>query len=211
LGDLYVDQFAGSSGDLRFTHLGNVSVATVGMQAAAVIGELWISYDIILKKPRLSPTGSPTIYAKASFGTAVTATQPFSGPGNYSTPSGLNTFLSPSSNINLTFVDGTHVRFPSGVAGTFIIIAAVTCPGGATGSTPNLSITSLPAGVTVLNQFNSNTQSTVLNTAISSSTGVTMGTFIFKTDGTNPFNITLVPGINLGPTGTDLIITEVGL
>jgi hypothetical protein len=39
--------------DLRFSDMGNYQIATIGMQAAAVIGELWVTYDIELIKPKL--------------------------------------------------------------------------------------------------------------------------------------------------------------
>jgi len=39
--------------DLRMYDMGNFQIATVGMQASAVIGELWVSYDIELLKPRI--------------------------------------------------------------------------------------------------------------------------------------------------------------
>jgi hypothetical protein len=39
--------------DLRFTTLGNFQIATVGMQATSIIGELWVTYKIRLKKPKL--------------------------------------------------------------------------------------------------------------------------------------------------------------
>jgi hypothetical protein len=42
--------------DLRFYDMGKVNLFTAGMQAAAVIGELWISYDIEFYKPKV-PTG----------------------------------------------------------------------------------------------------------------------------------------------------------
>ena len=41
-------------GDKRMYDLGNFQISTVGMQASAVIGELWVTYDIELLKPRLS-------------------------------------------------------------------------------------------------------------------------------------------------------------
>lgn len=42
-----------SGADIRFFDLGTFSIATVGMQAAATIGELWVSYDVELIKPAL--------------------------------------------------------------------------------------------------------------------------------------------------------------
>lgn len=39
--------------DRRFYDMGNFQIATVGMQSSYVVGELWVSYDCIFKKPRL--------------------------------------------------------------------------------------------------------------------------------------------------------------
>jgi len=43
----------GQSGDLRLYYLGLFQLATVGMQAAANIGELWVSYEIEFLKPKI--------------------------------------------------------------------------------------------------------------------------------------------------------------
>jgi len=40
--------------DKRLTDLGLFQIATYGMQAAAVIGELWVTYEIELLKPRVN-------------------------------------------------------------------------------------------------------------------------------------------------------------
>lgn len=55
LESLYVRTGNQTSGtDLRFCDLGVFQLATVGMQSAYVTGELWVSYDVYLRKPRLS-------------------------------------------------------------------------------------------------------------------------------------------------------------
>lgn len=56
--------------DLRFSDLGNFQIATAGMQSAYTIGELWVSYDVFLRKPRLniSPTLSSCFCWHASTG-----------------------------------------------------------------------------------------------------------------------------------------------
>lgn len=56
--DLYIRSGAvPSNEDARLYDMGKFQVATVGMQAAANIGELWVTYDIELLKPRLPPGG----------------------------------------------------------------------------------------------------------------------------------------------------------
>lgn len=44
--------------DYQFYDWGNFYLATVGMQAAATIGELWVTYDIEFFKPRIDGSGS---------------------------------------------------------------------------------------------------------------------------------------------------------
>lgn len=56
--NLYIRSGAVPSGeDARLYDLGQFQLATVGMQAAANIGELWVTYDVELLKPRLPPGG----------------------------------------------------------------------------------------------------------------------------------------------------------
>jgi len=42
-----------SGQDIRLYDLCNVQIASVGSQAAAVVGELWVTYDVVLFKPQL--------------------------------------------------------------------------------------------------------------------------------------------------------------
>lgn len=44
--------------DIKMYDLGLFQIATVGMQAAANIGELWITYDVEFFKPRIQPGGA---------------------------------------------------------------------------------------------------------------------------------------------------------
>jgi len=55
---LYVRQGAVTSGDLRLYDLGQINVATFGSQSTSVIGQLWVSYDLILIKPKLGDSGT---------------------------------------------------------------------------------------------------------------------------------------------------------
>jgi hypothetical protein len=92
LSELFVRNTIPVSGtDLRFTDIGKFQIATVGMQAAANIGELWVTYDIELIKPKL-PSAYTSIgpahyvYDATSgtppFGTAPTATDLFGVSGS---------------------------------------------------------------------------------------------------------------------------------
>jgi hypothetical protein len=61
--------------DYQFYDWGNFQLMTVGMQAAAVIGELWVSYDIEFLKPRIQSGGTwPGDFTRISNGPYVAAT-----------------------------------------------------------------------------------------------------------------------------------------
>jgi len=47
-----------ATGDLRLYDIGLFEYATQGMQSVYSVGELWVSYDVILKKPRISPVAT---------------------------------------------------------------------------------------------------------------------------------------------------------
>jgi len=54
---LYTRSGPVTTGDLRLYDWGNFQIATVGMQGTSVnVGELWITYDITLLKPKLTST-----------------------------------------------------------------------------------------------------------------------------------------------------------
>jgi hypothetical protein len=52
----------GAGRDPRLYDLGNFQIASQGMQAAANIGGLWVSYDVILCKPVIAASGSVLDY-----------------------------------------------------------------------------------------------------------------------------------------------------
>jgi len=106
--------------DLRFSDLGNFQIATVGMQAAAVIGELWLSYDIILYKPKIqTPIGANLTFAHVTEYAAASATAaaPFgttAGSGSVRTGSTLPTVVT-STTFTLPLV-GTYLCAASWVS-----------------------------------------------------------------------------------------------
>lgn len=53
LSELFIRNVPLTGADLRFSDLGLFQIATVGMQASATIGELWVTYDVELIKPKL--------------------------------------------------------------------------------------------------------------------------------------------------------------
>lgn len=76
--ELYILNGAAPSGsDLRLYHWGNVQIATVGFQAASVnIGELWVTYQVRLLKPKMFVTLGNEIGSYRSTNTSYTNALP---------------------------------------------------------------------------------------------------------------------------------------
>lgn len=61
----YIRDGALSTGqDKALYDLGKVTVASVGSQATAVVGELWVSYEVELLKPQLSTVADGAVYVQ---------------------------------------------------------------------------------------------------------------------------------------------------
>ncbi len=80
---LYVNQptSAGAVVDPRLTNFGTFNIATVGMQASNVIGELWVSYYVELLKPRISSLILGSGGARVVFQTGLSSANPFGTVG----------------------------------------------------------------------------------------------------------------------------------
>lgn len=75
LSSLYVrNSSLPSTADQRFYDLGNLQIASVGSQATATVGELWVSYHVRLSKPKLNPYTGGTTFAHARESPNATAT-----------------------------------------------------------------------------------------------------------------------------------------
>lgn len=68
-----------SNQDQHLYDLAKFQIATEGMQAAAVIGELWVHYRVILRKPRLDETGAGAFYHMS--GSSAAAAHPLGADG----------------------------------------------------------------------------------------------------------------------------------
>lgn len=127
------------AGDVHFYDAGTFSIATVGMQAAAVIGELWVTYKIRLMKPMIGPSGSGLLAAAHLQTTLSNATQaaPFADFG-----------LSVSSSFTLTPTSNTITGFP---IGRYIAIYTTQLANSGTG----MNILGLTSGGNNINLFSS--------------------------------------------------------
>lgn len=67
-----------TTGDIKMYDLGNLVVGSYGSQASAVVGELWATYEVVLRKPQLSTgldlNGDLAQYTATSYGNFFGAT-----------------------------------------------------------------------------------------------------------------------------------------
>jgi hypothetical protein len=107
----YVRQSGLPSGtDVRLYDLANFQLATVGSQAAAVVGELWVTYDVSLLKPQLN-YGAPSQCFTSHWSLVPTA-------GNM-----LDGATADYNNMGVT-VSADTITFPAYISGRFSISAA---------------------------------------------------------------------------------------
>jgi len=67
-------------GDEKFYDLGEFNVATIGVSGTNIIvGELWVTYEVVLRKPRLTPFSS--VYTAHYIGNTCNATNPLGSTG----------------------------------------------------------------------------------------------------------------------------------
>jgi len=125
--ELYIDS---STGDPRLENLGTVFIATVGQQAASTIGELWVSYEIDLIRPKLFSGVANlglTNHTAWSGSVLLSAVAP-SIFGLFSPQSG--TVIAPGSDLPVTFPTVTTMSIPGWVSGAYLILVAGILDGG---------------------------------------------------------------------------------
>jgi hypothetical protein len=99
--------------DIQFYDRGLFQIATQGMQSAYTVGELWVSYDIQLLKPRILPNLVATPYFHLAEGpnASATAAAPLGTTGSV--------YVSGTSGVNLI----NTTTFQLNNAGTYLIAA----------------------------------------------------------------------------------------
>jgi hypothetical protein len=113
------------TGDIKLFDLATITVATQGGQSGQnnVVGELWVSYDVELRKPQVS-----------SLSGGATGSV-FEAIGNtWTTASLFNSFLpAASSTLNVT-LSGNSIVFPQGAGGYYFVDVSFTFSPAATGA-----------------------------------------------------------------------------
>ena len=164
---LYVTNSSTTAGipakeDVKSYFLGNLQVATGGMQATSVnIGELWVSYDITLLKPILQAGGavSQDIQLAHYTITGTVSTSAYFGTGSKAN----------QDNIGLV-ISGNTIKFPTAdmQAGDVYMMLYIVNGTGASVTAQTYTLTNM-TGQNILNTDSANTFSGGLN-----GTGVTV-------------------------------------
>lgn len=127
--------------DLRLYDFAKFYIATTGMQGASVnIGELWVSYDIELIKPKLS--GNPDLLGDSFRLDLITTTAPLGG----------TRIKSNGSNLGTT-VNNSSITFPVGFNGVVLISHQYRRPG-ASGTVATTFVPTGGPGVVAYNMYN---------------------------------------------------------
>jgi len=99
-----------TSEDIKTYDMCNLAVATVGMQGTSVnLGELWVSYDVILRKPQSTSNVAAYQNAAQYYFSAPVNNQPFLGT------------VAVADSIGLTFPAINQLAFPAGTIGVYVI------------------------------------------------------------------------------------------
>jgi hypothetical protein len=122
--EFFVDQ--GFGGDQRLQVLGTTTVATVGQQAASIVGELWISYEIDLIRPKLfSGVANLGLSAHLVSNTVSVAASSFaSNPYNL-----LTNPATAGSDLPITPA-GATLTFPGWMSGFVLVVSNALLDGG---------------------------------------------------------------------------------
>nr|QKV51169.1 putative capsid protein [Crucivirus sp.] len=123
---LYVrSQPVPSGQDSRLYDLGNFQLATAGSQAAAVIGELWVSYTVCLYKPRFVTQGETADYIGCNSAAGVSSSAYFGTTRTVDPDSTIAATFPTNSSISLTDVqEGKYIFWMSmiGDAATNVVM-----------------------------------------------------------------------------------------
>jgi len=126
------------------------SLGTIGQQVAGdTIGELWVTYDVWLKKPTLEPNSNSSSFTQHVTGAQDSTGQLAIGSNNFSaSPFGVSLTNVPATSNKITLVATQGL-----VGGTYLISFRVTSSSAAFTANPLLGGPQLVGNVTLLQNF----------------------------------------------------------
>lgn len=183
-----------SQTDLRLYDVGNFQIATTGMQAVNVVGELWVTYKVRLIKPRILNVGDTTEMLHAVSSAAGTATQaaPFGTTG-----------------AAIRFGSTMSIAFPT--TNTFVLsnigryLIAMSFVGSTISGVPSVA---LGANISNLTILNNNTSNSVTSNTVT--VGSLLGVINVNAQGSGAANTCTVTGPTALTAGNcDLFIVQI--
>jgi len=144
------DSAVPAGSDARLYDVGLFQYATQGMQSVYTVGELWVSYHIMLKKPRITPTVS-AYYAHITSSPVSTAAT----GSTLGTAGGVLTSNSNLQGVTPYVVNPTNSFLLSSI-GNYLVVANLKAPSGDATSSPSFTF---GTNIVVIPLMNSNTES----------------------------------------------------
>jgi len=183
------------NGDARLYDMGLFQYSTKGQTSPYVVGELWVTYDILLCKPKMSQLFSRTFHARESAaGTAAAADFFGTNPLVLSDAFGDGTIV---------FVAGSNITFRITRAGNYQIQLVVTA---ASGITANLA---LGYGSNITPLVTMADSAVASEAAFTATTAVIVATVVVSSDGNSTNNtVTITGGTGLASGTCDLVVTQ---
>lgn len=148
-----------STGTLQYYDLGNFQIATQGMPSSAIVGELWVSYDIAFYKKQLfaSFLGNGIMYFQgiyknpttaSPYGTPDTADYPSPVNSNFAVVVSGNTIVFPKNFRNVSFQVLFNFAATNVVAGTPLLSGSNGIKTATSGTAPWISSTGITTSLT---------------------------------------------------------------
>lgn len=160
-----------STENILMYDLGTTTIATTGNTGTGnILGDVWMSYEIELKKPRITTLSTELCRSYSIISQAATTANPI-GPANTQTV---------TSNFPGVFNGLTSVTFPKNTVGTYLISWEIN---NATSSPSGVSVT-YPSGFTILNGTEvvaSGSSSSVYNAIVAINTTAAAGIILSAT------------------------------
>jgi hypothetical protein len=197
---------------VNLTDLGNFQIATQPASTfptLSQIGELWVSYDVELLRPRISPERYGFAHYRPLVSTSITGVVSTIGPPTLAPNvyGGLVGMV-----VSYPSTGGINLSYPYADAGdTYLIqvnLYTSTAPTGM--QSPTVSSATNMSGVTI---YNNNTQSTVSSVSSSSLQYCFQCCYSITSESQTP-NLTIFPWYSdtsaIGWSGCDIIVTDLG-
>lgn len=203
---LFTRNPAESTTDLRFTDLGNFSIATEGLQGTSVmIGRLWVSYQIRLSKPKVGAgsVAGGSFFSARNYGGTVTWIAPF---GTISEITNI-----PENSLPVTLSQSGQlgqIQFPvQATPATYLVQYSIKCDAVTSGTGLAFSAFTNCAQLLMYNDLTANEME--FPTSSSSTVGLYISTYVDVPAGAAPAYCRVGVGPNVVNAEMDILVVSV--